>query len=109
VLSGGKPRLKTPHDRNQNAEDRGGEFAEPVKALTQLLLPSLSRSLRTDLSNADAKWEDRTVVRDGRPQTFRKPHDLPSLCSEILQLFSEFHRQPAARRLAAGLDFASNY
>ena len=72
-------------------------------------MPSLSRSLRTDLSNADAKWEDRTVVRDGRLLTSRKPHDLPAFCSEILRLFSEIHRQPAARWLAAGLEFASNY
>ena len=46
-------------------------------------------SLRTDLSNAGAKWEDRTVVRDGTLVTSRKPDDLPAFCAEMVKLFGE--------------------
>jgi protease I len=53
-------------------------------------------SLRTDLRNAGAQWEDRTVVRDGQLVTSRKPDDLPDFCREMLALFAEPRRQRAA-------------
>lgn len=52
-------------------------------------------SLQTDLRNAGAKWEDRSVVVDGRLVTSRKPDDLPEFCREMLKLFSASDRQAA--------------
>ena len=46
-------------------------------------------SLRTDLSNAGAQWEDREVVRDDGLVTSRKPDDLPAFCREMVRLFAE--------------------
>ncbi|MGD0107226.1 MAG: type 1 glutamine amidotransferase domain-containing protein [Rhodopila sp.] len=45
-------------------------------------------SLRTDLKNAGADWEDRSVVVDGNLVTSRKPDDLPDFCREMIELFS---------------------
>jgi protease I len=53
-------------------------------------------SLRTDLHNAGAKWEDREVVRDGTLVTSRNPGDLPAFCHEMLSLFGETRRDRAA-------------
>lgn len=44
-------------------------------------------SLRTDLRNAGAKWDDQEVVRDGMLVTSRKPADLPAFCHEMLEMF----------------------
>jgi protease I len=44
-------------------------------------------SLRSDLRNAGAMWEDRTVVRDGLLVTSRKPDDLPAFCKAMVELF----------------------
>ena len=52
-------------------------------------------SLQTDLRNAGAKWEDRSVVVDGRLVTSRKPDDLPEFCREMLKLFSASDGQAA--------------
>ena len=46
-------------------------------------------SLRADLRNAGASWEDKTVIRYGKLVTSRKPDDLPGFCRVMLQLFSE--------------------
>jgi len=46
-------------------------------------------SLKTDLRNAGAEWVDRTVVRDGRLVTSRKPDDLPAFCSEVIETIAE--------------------
>ena len=53
-------------------------------------------SLRTDLTNAGANWEDKTVIVDGSLVTSRKPDDLPDFCREMVGLFS----QAGARRAA---------
>ncbi|WP_428484635.1 type 1 glutamine amidotransferase domain-containing protein [Rhodopila sp.] len=53
-------------------------------------------SLRTDLKNAGANWEDKTVVTDGKLITSRKPDDLPDFCREMLKLFGESESQQAA-------------
>ena len=42
-------------------------------------------SVRKDLINAGAKWEDREVVEDGNLVTSRKPEDLDVFCNAILQ------------------------
>ena len=42
-------------------------------------------SIRTDLINAGAQWEDSEVVEDGNIITSRKPDDLDAFCTAILQ------------------------
>ncbi len=46
-------------------------------------------SLRTDLSNAGATWEDSSVVVDGNLVTSRKPDDLSDFCRAMIALFAE--------------------
>jgi protease I len=41
-------------------------------------------TLKTDLSNAGATWEDKEVVKDGNIITSRNPDDLPAFCKEII-------------------------
>ena len=53
-------------------------------------------SLRTDLKNAGANWEDKSVVVDGRLVTSRKPDDLPDFCRAMVKLFGEAQGQKAA-------------
>lgn len=53
-------------------------------------------SLQTDLRNAGATWEDKTVIRDGKLVTSRKPDDLPDFCREMLILFGESRERQAA-------------
>ncbi len=45
-------------------------------------------SLKTDLKNAGANWEDKSVVVDGTLVTSRNPDDLPDFCREMLKLLS---------------------
>jgi protease I len=42
-------------------------------------------SLRQDLENAGAKWEDREVVRDGNLITSRKPDDIPAFAKAVIE------------------------
>jgi protease I len=53
-------------------------------------------SLKTDLRNAGANWEDKSVVVDGMLVTSRKPDDLSDFCREMTRLFDA-----AATRRAA--------
>jgi protease I len=53
-------------------------------------------SLRTDLKNAGAMWEDKSVVVDGNLVTSRKPDDLPDFCREMIKLFEAGKARKAA-------------
>jgi len=54
-------------------------------------------SLHTDLANAGAKWEDRSVVVDGQLVTSRKPDDLPDFCREMVKAFEAEPTRAAAQ------------
>lgn len=45
-------------------------------------------SLKTDLSNAGAKWVDQQVVADAELVTSRKPDDLPAFNEKMIEAFS---------------------
>ncbi len=53
-------------------------------------------SLKTDLKNAGATWEDKSVVVDGTLVTSRKPDDLPDFNREMIKLFEGARAQQAA-------------
>lgn len=42
-------------------------------------------SLRKDLENAGATWEDREVVKDGQLITSRKPDDIPAFVNAVIE------------------------
>jgi protease I len=48
-------------------------------------------SLKTDLSNAGAKWVDEQVVSDDDLVTSRKPDDLPAFNKKMIEAFSHSH------------------
>ena len=58
-------------------------------------------SVKTDLKNAGANWEDKEVIRDGRLVTSRKPDDIPAFNREMIRLFSEESRHAPPVRNAA--------
>jgi protease I len=62
--------------------DAGG-----VKGRTMTSWPSL----KTDLSNAGAKWVDQQVVTDVDLVTSRKPDDLPAFNKKMIEAFSHSH------------------
>lgn len=43
-------------------------------------------SVRTDLKNAGADYEDKSVVVDGKLVTSRHPGDLPDFCRELVKI-----------------------
>src|ERR1051325_7996522 len=45
-------------------------------------------SLKTDLRNAGAKWEDREVIVDRNLGASRKPDDIPAFNREMIRLFA---------------------
>ena len=53
-------------------------------------------SLRSDLRNAGAQWEDKSVVVDRNLVTSRKPDDLPDFCREMIKLFGGDQAKRAA-------------
>jgi protease I len=46
-------------------------------------------SLKTDLTNAGAKWEDSEVVTDQGIVTSRKPDDIPAFNKKLIEEFAE--------------------
>lgn len=51
-------------------------------------------SLRVDLENAGATWQDREVVEDGNLVTSRKPDDIPAFTHALIRALE--HRQTKA-------------
>jgi protease I len=47
-------------------------------------------SLKTDLTNAGAQWEDRAVVDDRNFVTSRKPEDIPAFNEHAIALFAKY-------------------
>jgi protease I len=45
-------------------------------------------SLRKDLENAGAQWEDSQVVRDGQLITSRKPDDIPAFAKALIDMLA---------------------
>lgn len=58
--------------------------AEQVKGRTVTSWPSI----RKDLENAGAHWEDHEVVRDGNLITSRKPDDIPAFSRALIELLA---------------------
>ena len=60
-------------------------------------------SLKTDLSNAGAKWVDEEVVTDNGLVTSRNPDDIPAFNRKMVEEFGEgkHSRQPAGAGAAA--------
>ncbi len=58
--------------------------AEQVKGRTVTSWPSI----RKDLENAGAHWEDYEVVRDGNLITSRKPDDIPAFSRALIALLA---------------------
>jgi protease I len=54
-------------------------------------------SIRTDLANAGARWENKNVIVDGRLVTSRKPSDIPAFNKQMLKAFAVRKRNPADR------------
>ncbi len=52
-------------------------------------------SIKDDMVNAGALWEDAEVVRDGNIVTSREPNDLPAFCRTIIEALV---REPALAR-----------
>ncbi|MFC3079858.1 type 1 glutamine amidotransferase domain-containing protein [Phenylobacterium terrae] len=60
-------------------------------------------SLKTDLTNAGAQWEDSEVVTDRGLVTSRKPDDLPAFCAKMIEEFAEgSHANRGARAQPGG-------
>jgi protease I len=54
-------------------------------------------TLRDDLQNAGAKWQDRECIRDRNWVSSRKPDDLPVFNEEMTKLFAEVQPGKAMR------------
>ena len=46
-------------------------------------------TLKDDIANSGAQWQDREVLRDGNWVSSRKPDDIPAFNREMLRLFAE--------------------
>ena len=69
--------------------------AGAVKGRTMTSWPSL----KTDLTNAGAKWVDEQVVTDNGLVTSRKPDDIPAFNEKMIEEFAEgTHRAQAAAK-----------
>lgn len=58
-------------------------------------------SLKTDLTNAGAKWLDADVVVDQGLVTSRKPEDIPAFNREMIRLFEKGRAKPSRPALYA--------
>lgn len=70
--------------------------AEAVEGKTMTSWPSL----KTDLKNAGANWQDKEVIRDGQLVTSRKPDDIPAFIREMIQMFAEQTEERPLRKTA---------
>jgi protease I len=52
-------------------------------------------SLKTDLTNAGAHWEDKPVVDDANFVTSRKPDDIPLFNEHAILMFAKYSGKPA--------------
>jgi protease I len=107
VVPGGwsPDRLRT-HDDVVELVRAAGIAGKPVAAICHgpslLLEADLVRgrrvtswpSIRTDLVNAGAKWEDADVVCDGNVITSRRPDDLSAFCAAVLEALRAGPRRP---------------
>jgi protease I len=57
-------------------------------------------SIKTDLRNAGAEWQDKEAVTDGNLVSARKPEDVPAFNRAMIELFS--HARGAQRASTAG-------
>ena len=53
-------------------------------------------SIRTDMENAGAKWEDSMVVVDNGLVTSRNPDDLPAFCDKVIEEICEGRHETRA-------------
>jgi protease I len=59
-------------------------------------------SLKTDLSNAGARWVDQEVATDNGLVTSRKPDDIPAFNRKMIEEFAEGRHAPGPRAQHAG-------
>jgi protease I len=59
-------------------------------------------SLKTDLSNAGARWVDQEVATDNGLVTSRKPDDIPAFNSKMIEEFAEGRHAAGTRTRGAG-------
>ena len=69
-----------------------------VRGLTMTSWPSL----KTDLTNAGAKWVDQEVVVDRGIVSSRKPDDIPAFNKKMIEEFAEGVHGGAGKRAMAG-------
>ncbi len=55
-------------------------------------------SVRVDLENAGAQWEDREVVTDKGLVTSRNPNDIPAFTKKMIEEFAEGRHEPRQQR-----------
>ena len=72
--------------------------ADVVRGVTMTSWPSL----RTDLTNAGAKWVDQESVTDGNIVSSRKPDDIPAFNRKMIEEFGEGVHGGAGKRAMAG-------
>ena len=72
--------------------------ADVVRGLTMTSWPSL----KTDLTNAGAKWVDQEVVVDRGIVSSRKPDDIPAFNKKMIEEFAEGVHGGAGKRAMAG-------
>jgi protease I len=90
------------------------EAGKPVAAICHGLWPLIDAgvvggrtvtswpSLKTDLSNAGARWVDQEVVTDNGLVTSRKPDDIPAFNRKMIEEFAEGRHAPGPRARGAG-------